>query len=635
LKSQFGDWTRQNRPADLVRVSDDFTSPTQLTNDWSSTIPGDDGPAGVTPVTLLDENSKSPSLPAALASEGRLKIIEGGVSGDKWLSTKQSFDWTPDTEGQWIQVTFALLDTKVRQDEAAAARIGYGIALHDFNNNSPTPGGNLLIDGNPAGGATVHLDYPGPSSTGAGSIGSVGYAAGHTFGVRITHLPESKYRLEHLVDGLPEGRHIDLREEDLPNGSFGFEFCCGRSFQVDDVVLEASYTTSSDGGNSSALKAYQAELQRRQDEIKTLTKKQTELQTREPGRISWMTDSTAEPPDVFLLDRGEYSLPKVKVQPASIAVLHDDDNPLTVVRPANGFPSSGRRLAWANWVTKPGSRAASLMARVQVNRVWQHHFGTGFVSTSENLGMSGSDPSNQTLLDWLAAEFIRSGWSLKSLHRLILKSTVFRQSGLAHDEGLRTDPYNKLWWRYPIRRLDAEAIRDTQLAISGELDPTQEGPYIPTSRNDAAEVILPEDRPGAFRRSVYLQQRRTQGLSLLNVFDAPTMIINCARRPVTTMPLQSLSLLNSDFAVRRGRSFAKRIMNEAGDSAKARIRMAFELATGCVCNDDELEDTMRFLTVQQETYARWSETDQEEAHLRAWSDFCQLLMSSNACLYLE
>ena len=631
-QTEYFAWSKQNRLPDLVLFADEFNDSQSFSEQWTNTIPGDDGPAGVSAVTLLTNAAAPPqSVPAALASEGRLKIIEGGLAGDKWLSTKQAFDWTPDVEGQWIQVSFALLDTKVHDGQTPAARIAYGIALHDFDNSSTTPGGNILIDGNPAGGAAVHVDYPGPSSTHAGNIGAEGYVAGRSFGVRITRLPEHKFRLEHLVDALPEGRHVDLSEQDLPDGSFGFEFCCNRSFQVDDMVIETSSPGAGETQNETAVQAWQAELQRRQAEIKSIAAEIRDLQTAEPGRIAWLTDSTAAPPDVFLLDRGEYSQPKDKVEPAPISVLNDDQNPMEISPPADGFPSSGRRLAWARWVTKPDSRAAALMARVQVNRIWQHHFGTGFVSTSENLGMSGAEPSNQALLDWLAQEFIRSGWSLKSLHRLILRSAVFRQSSLANDEGLKVDPSNRLLWRYPLRRLDAEAIRDAHLAISGELNVTCDGPYVATTRNGAAEVIVAEDHPGAFRRSIYLQQRRSQGLSLLNVFDAPMMVVNCTHRPVTTMPLQSLSLLNSEFAVNRGRSFAQRIHREAGESAEARVRRAFVLATAHECSDEELMETLQFIQEQRQAYA--GEGDPAES--RAWADFCQLLLASNACLYLE
>ena len=640
LQTQLRDWSAKNRLPDLVRFSDDFTESNRLKENWADTIPGDDVPAGVSNVTLLSagepESQPVPTaLAAALAADGRLRIIEGGLAGDKWLSTRQSFDWTPDVEGQWIQVSFSLVDTKVREGEKTAERIAYGISLHDFNNNSNVTGGNILIDGNPAGGASVHLDYPGIASTHAGNVGRVGYVSGRSYGVRITHLADAKFQLQHVVDGLPEGPAVDLKQTDLPDGSFAFGLCCGRSYQVDDVLVETSFAADSEKTESPAVVAFHSELKRRQDEIKAVADAIPERQVQEPGKIAWVTDTEPVPPDVFLLERGEYSLPKDKVEPAAIAALRDEENPFEVTQPANGVSSSGRRLAWANWVTRPGSRAASLMARVQVNRVWQQHFGIGLVSTPENLGMSGSEPSNPELLDWLANEFVRSGWRLKSLHRLILQSAVFQQSSVATADGLSKDAYNRLLWRYPLRRLDAEAVRDAQLAISGDLDLTMGGPYISTTRNGAAEVVIPEDRAGAFRRSIYLQQRRSQGLSLLNVFDAPMMVVNCTRRPITTMPLQSLTLLNSDFAVNRGKSFATRLMKDAGDSADTRIQRAFLLATGAECSHDVLSESSQFISHQTELYSVAAGSDAATAEIRAWSDFCQLLLASNAFLYLE
>jgi hypothetical protein len=651
LQQELKDWSAKNRPPELVRFTDTFEHADQLTARWSHTIPGDNGPAGVSRITLLSNEDASgqqasgqqlspESLPAAVIADGKLKIIEGGLAGDKWLSTTQKFDWTPEADGHWIQLSFALVDTKSRDDETPAERIAYGIALHNFDNSSPVAGGNILIDGNPAGGASVHLDYPGPSSTHAGNIGSTGYVSGKSYGVRVTRMAENKFQLQHLVDGLVDGGSIEVTESDLPNGSFAFGLCCGRSFQVDDVIVEASFAATSDAAESESLQQFQAELQRQQEAIKTIADQLPELQAREPGRIAWVTDTEPVAPDVFLLDRGEYSQPKHKVTPAPISVLNDEDNHFEITAPLGDFPSSGRRLAWAQWVTRSGSRAASLMARVQVNRVWQQHFGTGLVSTPENLGMSGSEPSSQALLDWLASEFIRSGWSLKSLHRMILESSVFQRSSAATENGLANDPYNRLLWRYSIRRLDAEALRDAQLAISGDLDPAADGPYVPTTRNGAAEVIVPENQPGAFRRSIYLQQRRSQGLSLLNVFDAPTMVINCTRRPVTTMPLQSLTLLNSEFAVNRGRSFAKRLQREVGDSEAARVNLAWVLATGHPCSAEAREEAIRFIHQQQQLYSSGSESPSSDAavsdgNMRAWSDFCQLLLASNACLYLE
>ena len=633
LQNDLRDWSTMNRLPELVRFSDDFSIGDRLNENWSNTIAGDDGPAGVSTVNLLTtapENLNDQPLPAALSSNGLLQIVEGGATGDKWLATKQTFDWTPDVEGQWIQVTFSLVDTKVRDDEKPAERIAYGIALHDFNNNSTVAGGNILIDGNPAGGASVHVDYPGPSSTHAGNIGSAGYVAGKSYGVRITHGANRQFQLQHLVDGLPEGRTIELAEADLPDGGFAFGLCCNRSFQVDNVLVEASFAIDSQSPSAPAVVQFQAELKKRQDEIKTVADEIPKLQAQEPGRIAWQTDTEPSPPDVFLLDRGEYSHPKDKVAPAPVSALNDENNPMEITAPLNGFSSSGRRLAWANWVTKPGSRAASLMARVQVNRVWQQYFGTGLVSTPENLGMSGAEPTHPALIDWLAQEYIRSGWSLKSLHRSILQSAVFQQTSFANNDGTSADPYNKLLWRFPIRRLDAEAVRDSQLAISGDLNMSLDGPYVATTRNGAAEVLVPENNPGAFRRSIYLQQRRSQGLSLLNVFDAPMMVVNCTRRPVTTMPLQSLTLLNSEFAVRRGHNFAKRILSDPTISDEDRIKQAFLLATGSPCEDEIAAESLAFIKQQQELYAESSDSQH-----KAWADFCQLVLASNGCLYLE
>ena len=633
LQNDLRDWSMKNRLPELVRFSDDFSSGDRLNENWSSTIAGDDGPAGVSSVNLLTTapaNLNDQPLPAALSARGLLQIVEGGATGDKWLATKQTFDWTPDVEGQWIQVTFSLLETKVREDDKPAERIAYGIALHDFNNSSDVPGGNILIDGNPTGGASVHVDYPGPSSTHAGNIGGAGYVAGKSYGVRITHGTNRKFQLQHLVDGVPEGKTIELADTDLPDGCFAFGLCCNRSYQVDDVLVEASFPFDSQVPNAPAVAEFQAELKKRQDEIRTIADEIPKLQAQEPGRIAWQTDTEPSSPEVFLLDRGEYSHPRDKVEPTPVSALNDDTNPLEITAPPGGFPSSGRRLAWANWVTKPGSRAASLMARVQVNRVWQQYFGTGLVSTPENLGMSGAEPSHPALLDWLAHEYIRSGWSLKSLHRVILQSAAVQQSGIANSKAASADPYNKLLWRFPVRRLDAEAVRDSQLAISGDLDLSLEGPYIPTTRNGAAEVFVPENNPGAFRRSIYLQQRRSQGLSLLTVFDAPMMVVNCTRRPVTTMPLQSLTLLNSEFAVRRGQNFARRILSDAEKSEEDRIRLAFVLTTGMPCEDDVAAEALGFIRQQQELFAESSESKH-----KAWSDFCQLLLASNGCLYLE
>ena len=153
------------------------------------------------------------------------------------MSTQKRFDWTPEKPGDWVQVTFDLAASQVDGGKSAE-RIGFGIALHDFNDNSSVAGGNLLIDGNPAGGAVVYIDYPGDDSRSSGKIGAAAYAPGRNYGVRVTNLDHQAFQLEQLVDGVVDGSPLKLKREDLPDGAFGFEYCCGRSFIVDSVAVE-------------------------------------------------------------------------------------------------------------------------------------------------------------------------------------------------------------------------------------------------------------------------------------------------------------------------------------------------------------------------------------------------------------
>ncbi len=270
------------------------------------------------------------------------------------------------------------------------------------------------------------------------------------------------------------------------------------------------------------------------------------------------------------------------------------------------------------------------MARVQVNRLWQHRFGTGIVATTENLGASGSPPTHPELIDYLAARLIHNGWSMKAMHRLILGSAVYRQSSELNPAAFKVDPDNRLLWRYSLQRLDAESIRDAMLAASGQLDARFGGPYVPTTRDGAGEVGVKPDQPGRLRRSLYLQQRRSQTLSMLGVFDSPSIVFNCIQRPVSTMPLQSLSLLNSQFAVEAAAGFARRIEREAGDDPIARLERAWLIAFARAPSEAQRQSALAFVERQTVQYAA-----AEDADARAWADLCQMLLASSAFLYIE
>ena len=206
---------------------------------------------------------------------------------------------------------------------------------------------------------------------------------------------------------------------------------------------------------------------------------------------------------------------------------------------------------------------------------------------------------------------------------------AYRRSGQLQEESYKADQNNRLLWRFSSRRLDAEAIRDQMLAVSGELSLTMGGAYIPTSRLETGEIVAPEDTPNSLRRTLYLNQKRTQVVSFLSVFDSPSIVFNSVRRNTSTMSLQSLSLLNSDFAVRRARAAATSILGLTSDEAN-RIKVAFQVFYCREPNDSELTESIRFLDQQTNLYM-----ERPEARERAWQDFCQSLLASSEFMYVE
>jgi hypothetical protein len=344
-------------------------------------------------------------------------------------------------------------------------------------------------------------------------------------------------------------------------------------------------------------------------------------------QLSVFVETDPNPPAHHVLRRGQHNAPGAEVQPGVPAAFCTPSNTYRLEPRPAGRVSSGRRLAFARWVTSPDN---PLFARVMVNRVWQHHFGTGLVATPDNLGRSGARPSHPELLDYLATEFVRSGWSVKALHRLMVTSAVYRQESAPRADAAWADPDNRLLARFPLRRLDAEALRDAMLAVSGGLDGRMGGPYVPSQRTAEGSVEVAEGVAGAHRRSVYLQQRRTQVLTLLQLFDAPAIATTCGARTTSTVPLQALALLNSDFARGRARAFAGRLLREAGPDVDKRLALAFRLACGRDPADDERAACRRFLAAQARTYA-----GRGDAAERAWADLCQMVLAGNAFLYVE
>ncbi|MBI2947881.1 MAG: DUF1553 domain-containing protein [Verrucomicrobia bacterium] len=358
----------------------------------------------------------------------------------------------------------------------------------------------------------------------------------------------------------------------------------------------------------------------------SLKKREAERPVRLP-QIAALTERAGNPPRHRILVRGSHAREGQEVQPGVLAVLCSSNNSYERHLTTAGAQSSGRRLALARWLTSPEN---PVVVRVLVNRVWQRYFGRGLVATVDNFGVSGAKPSHPELLDFLAEEFVGSGWHMKSLHRLIVTSATYRQASRARDDAFAADPENRWLGRFPLKRLDAESLRDAMLSASGEIDPSVGGLYVPAETTAEGQLTVKEETAGARRRSVYLQQRRTKPVTLLDLFDGAQMNPNCAQRTVSTVPLQSLTLLNSEFARNRSKAFARRVIRESGSDSAQGIARAFQLTVGRSPKMPERNAAEAFLSAQRQSYE-----GKPDAEFAAWTDFCQTLFASSAFFYVE
>ena len=285
------------------------------------------------------------------------------------------------------------------------------------------------------------------------------------------------------------------------------------------------------------------------------------------------------PPPVQLLGRGDPEKPLGEIPPGLPGWIA-----VPVTHPLADAGDGQRRRALAEWIT---DRANPLTPRVIVNRLWHHHFGTGLVDTPSDFGTGGGRPSHPALLDWLAAELVDHGWSLKHIHRLICTSKTWRQRshgvpGAA--AGMTVDSGNRLLWRMSPRRLDAESYRDAVLAVSGMLDPARGGPGFRDFRVTEAYApiyeSIPVDRPDLRRRSIYRCVVRGTPDVFLTTLDCPNPANLAPVRPRTTTALQSLAILNNDFTLRHAEAWAERLRREAGDRPADQVRLGFQLAFG-------------------------------------------------------
>jgi len=324
-----------------------------------------------------------------------------------------------------------------------------------------------------------------------------------------------------------------------------------------------------------------------------------EIRPIERERVASVRDVGMVSPKVFVESKGK----KAEVDPGYLAILGLEDPEIEPV-PENPN-TTGRRAALADWLTEGSNQ---LTTRVMANRLWQWHFGQGIVASSNDFGSLGDRPSHPELLDWLAVRFVEEGWSLKAMHRLIMTSSTYRQGSVNHNElAERVDADNRLLWRMPVRRMDAEQLRDSMLFVGGDMDLAMGGPGV--SEEDSS------------RRSIYVLNKRNKLRTMMNKFDTPDLHNSCHMRDVTTTALQALSLMNGEWPLTRAESFAERLLKIESDGVEKRIVAAYEIALGRTPEVEEIQLAQSFI--------------EEPSSLESWVDLCHVLLNTNEFIYIN
>jgi hypothetical protein len=287
-------------------------------------------------------------------------------------------------------------------------------------------------------------------------------------------------------------------------------------------------------------------------------------------------------------------------------------------KPPVGVVQSFCRRNLANWLTDEENGAGHLLARVIVNRIWQHYFGRGIVATPNDFGMQGERPTHPQLLDWLAGELIRNGWRLKPIHKLIVTSSAYRQSAAFDPEDAKIDPANRYCWRFEPRRLESETVRDCLLACGGLLDVTM---YGPGSLDEAMR-----------RRSIYFTVKRSRMISSMQLLDMPESLVSIGARTSTTTAPQALLFLNSPLVRSAAEGFAARLAEPTKRSAEHAIQTAFMIALGRQASAEECRLWQRMIEDDAAEYEASGRTDSRRLAL---TNFCQMLLSTNEFIYVE
>ena len=331
----------------------------------------------------------------------------------------------------------------------------------------------------------------------------------------------------------------------------------------------------------------------------------------------------------YVLERGQWNRKGEPVEPGFPSAIEGHSQPAPIdLDPFGRYPTRGRRLALAKWISSPEN---PLTARVMANRLWYWHFGRGIVDTPSDFGKNGAAPTHPRLLDWLAHELVKQDWSLKAMHRLLVTSGAYRQSSLHSDpDAARIDPQNRYLWRFQRRRLEGEAVRDSVLTASGRLNGDRGGPPVfpplPRGLDEAQKVQGTntwETMPGprGRKRSVYIFQRRSLSMPLMETFDAPVPNASCARRETSVSVLQALTMYDGEFVNEEARHFAERVEREGGAGPDSRVRHAFRIALGREPRPEETAQARRLL--------------EESPSGEGLTALCRVLLNSNEFVYVD
>jgi cytochrome c553 len=377
--------------------------------------------------------------------------------------------------------------------------------------------------------------------------------------------------------------------------------------------------------------------------------------------IDARTEIPGQVPVSHLYFRGDVEQPRQAVSPGELTVLNSWRH-VEIPEKDPYLQTSGRRLAYARSLT---DGTHPLVARVLVNQIWLHHFGSGIVATPGDFGTLGEKPTYAELLDYLAHDFMKSGWTLKRVHKLIMTSAAYRQASSHRPELDAVDPENHLLGRFNLRRLDAEAVRDSILAASGSLNDRLFGASTPVGEDRDGKIIVGKQKRNvngeavgvdavnadAFRRSIYIQVRRSQPLAMLEAFDMPLMNPNCDLRRASTVAPQSLLLMNDRFVLGQSEAMAKRLTHDAPDDPVAQIREGWALIFGADANGAEVGAALDFMAEQTRDLKQRAQAPTPapapksknpeppqppvDPEVRALASWCQALLSSNRFLYVE